>query len=80
MDLGARLEAAYDPDTPAVIVARHGLYVWGSDLTQARHHTEIVTWVMEFVASHPDFAVDSPPELHRHDPIRPFRHREGNLS
>jgi methylthioribulose-1-phosphate dehydratase len=45
--LGDRLEAARDPHMPAVIVAGHGLYVWGADLRQTRHHTEIVEWLLE---------------------------------
>ncbi len=46
--LGDRLEAARDPRMPAVIVAGHGLYVWGANPRQARHHTEIVEWLLEF--------------------------------
>lgn len=34
---------------PAVIVARHGMYVWGDDLAQARHHAEGLEWVLSFV-------------------------------
>lgn len=45
--LGDRLEAARDPRMPAVVVAGHGLYVWGSDPRQARHHTEVVEWLLE---------------------------------
>ncbi|KOT92605.1 fructose-bisphosphate aldolase [Streptomyces sp. NRRL F-5755] len=45
--LGDRLEAARDPRMPAVIVAGHGLYVWGADLLQARHHAEVVQWLLE---------------------------------
>jgi methylthioribulose-1-phosphate dehydratase len=47
--LGDRLAAALQPGVPAALVARHGLYAWGADLTQARHHTEIVVWLLEFV-------------------------------
>jgi methylthioribulose-1-phosphate dehydratase len=35
------------PKVPAVIVADHGLYAWGGDLIQARHHTEVVEWLLE---------------------------------
>ena len=45
--LGDRLEAARDPRMPAVVVAGHGLYVWGADPRQARHHTEVVEWLLE---------------------------------
>ncbi|MFD0352239.1 methylthioribulose 1-phosphate dehydratase [Streptomyces sp. NPDC127110] len=45
--LGDRLEAARDPRMPAVVVAGHGLYVWGDSPRQARHHTEVVEWLLE---------------------------------
>ncbi|MDF3146777.1 class II aldolase/adducin family protein, partial [Streptomyces sp. T21Q-yed] len=45
--LGDRLEAARDPRMPAVVVAGHGLYVWGDNPRQARHHTEVVEWLLE---------------------------------
>ncbi|MDT3396858.1 methylthioribulose 1-phosphate dehydratase [Streptomyces sp. B1866] len=45
--LGDRLEAVRDPRMPAVVVAGHGLYVWGADARQARHHTEVVQWLLE---------------------------------
>jgi methylthioribulose-1-phosphate dehydratase len=47
--LGERVAAALEPGVPAVLVARHGLYTWGADLQQARHHAEIVVWLLEFV-------------------------------
>jgi methylthioribulose-1-phosphate dehydratase len=46
-ELGDRLEAAHNPLMPAVVVAGHGLYVWGADPRQARHHTEVVEWLLE---------------------------------
>ena len=46
--LGDRLERARHPAAPAAIVANHGLYAWGPDLQRARHHTEIVEWLLEF--------------------------------
>ncbi|HEY7066250.1 MAG TPA: methylthioribulose 1-phosphate dehydratase [Chloroflexota bacterium] len=49
--VGDRVAAALEPGVPAVLVARHGLYAWGADLTQARHHTEIVVWLLEFVTA-----------------------------
>lgn len=45
--LGDRLETARDPRMPAVVVAGHGLYVWGATPRQARHHTEVVEWLLE---------------------------------
>jgi methylthioribulose-1-phosphate dehydratase len=47
--LGDAFEAGFRADTPALIVARHGLYVWGSDLLQARHRTECLEWLMRFI-------------------------------
>lgn len=51
--LGDRLEAARDPRMPAVVVAGHGLYVWGDNPRQARHHTEVVEWLLELELSAP---------------------------
>lgn len=51
--LGDRLEAARDARMPAVVVAGHGLYVWGADARQARHHTEVVEWLLELELSAP---------------------------
>ena len=48
-ELGDRLAKSYEAATPAVLIAKHGLYVWGTDLRQARHHTEIVAWVLDYV-------------------------------
>lgn len=48
-ELGGRLERSRDPRVPAAVVADHGLYAWGGDLIQARHHTEIVQWLLEFM-------------------------------
>ena len=45
--LSDRFESARDPRVPAVIVAGHGLYAWGKDIRQARHHTEVVQWLLE---------------------------------
>jgi len=46
-ELSDRLEAARHPRIPAVVVADHGLYVWGAHPVQARHHTEIVEYLLE---------------------------------
>lgn len=45
--LGDRLEQAREPRVPAVVVAGHGLYAWGSGPMEARHHTEVVQWLLE---------------------------------
>lgn len=45
--LSERIEQSLDPRVPAVIVAGHGLYAWGGDLMQARHHTEAIGWLLE---------------------------------
>jgi methylthioribulose-1-phosphate dehydratase len=47
--LGDAFEAGFRADTPALIVARHGLYVWGADLYQARHRAECLEWLMRFI-------------------------------
>jgi methylthioribulose-1-phosphate dehydratase len=49
--LGDRVAAALEPSVPAVLVARHGLYTWGATPEQARHHAEIVVWLLEFVVA-----------------------------
>jgi methylthioribulose-1-phosphate dehydratase len=46
--LSDRIEQSRDPRVPAIIVAGHGLYAWGCDIIQARHHTETVGWLLEF--------------------------------
>jgi len=47
-ELGDRLEAALVAGVPAVVVASHGLYVWGADARQARHHVEVVEWLLAY--------------------------------
>ncbi len=47
-ELADRFDAAHDPRTPGIVVADHGLYVWGRDLVQARHRTESLEWLLEF--------------------------------
>ncbi|OLR92124.1 methylthioribulose 1-phosphate dehydratase [Actinokineospora bangkokensis] len=46
--LGDAFEAGYDPATPALVVARHGVYVWGDDLVHARHRLECLEWLLRF--------------------------------
>jgi methylthioribulose-1-phosphate dehydratase len=47
-ELADRFDADHDPGTPGVVVADHGLYVWGRDLVQARHRTESLEWLLSF--------------------------------
>ncbi|WP_250283246.1 MULTISPECIES: class II aldolase/adducin family protein, partial [unclassified Frankia] len=49
--LGDRMAALRDPRTPAILIARHGLYAWGEDLGAARRHTEAVQWLLEWALS-----------------------------
>jgi methylthioribulose-1-phosphate dehydratase len=51
--LADRFAVTYDPATPALIVARHGLYVWGDDLAQTRARIECLEWLLRFVVSIP---------------------------
>jgi len=48
VELGDAFEKGFDPRTPALIVARHGVYVWGDDLVQARHRLECLEWLLRF--------------------------------
>ncbi len=48
-ELGHRLERARNPRVPGMLVAGHGLYAWGTSLLNARHHTEIIEWILEFM-------------------------------
>ena len=49
----ARLAAHVDehmkqhPETPAYLIAGHGLYAWGADVTQARHRVEALEFMFE---------------------------------
>jgi 2,3-diketo-5-methylthio-1-phosphopentane phosphatase/methylthioribulose-1-phosphate dehydratase len=46
--LGDAFEQGFRADTPALIVAGHGIYVWGEDLRQARHRLECLEWLLRF--------------------------------
>jgi len=48
-ELGDRLERSRNPRVPGMLVAGHGLYAWGTSLLNARHHTEIIEWILEFM-------------------------------
>lgn len=50
-ELGDRLERAWNPRVPGMVVTDHGLYAWGTSLLNARHHTEIIEWILEFMTS-----------------------------
>ncbi|CAM3845587.1 methylthioribulose 1-phosphate dehydratase [Kibdelosporangium persicum] len=56
--LGDAFETGFRADTPALIVSRHGIYVWGTDLRQARHRLECLEWLLRFAlatsAEHPE--------------------------
>ncbi|MEA5411125.1 acireductone synthase [Synechococcus sp. BA-120 BA3] len=47
----ARLSASAGPllsDAPyGLLIAGHGLYAWGGDMTEARRHLEILEWLLE---------------------------------
>jgi len=46
--LGDDFERGHRADTPALIVARHGIYVWGASLREARHRLECLEWLLRF--------------------------------
>ncbi len=46
--LAERVSAAWEPATPAALIARHGMYVWGADLLAVRHRAEAVEWLCEW--------------------------------
>jgi len=54
VELGDRFDADREPRTPAIVVADHGLYAWGHTPLQARHHTEIVEWLLELLVVTPE--------------------------
>lgn len=49
----ARLSAVVDahmvrfPETPAYLIAGHGLYAWGASVAQARHRVEAIEFMLE---------------------------------
>lgn len=47
VDLSERVVEAMDAGVPAVIVAEHGLYAWGSGLGEAVDRTESLDWLFE---------------------------------
>lgn len=51
LQLGNWFEDAFNPEVPAVIVAGHGLYVWGKTVRQARQFTEAADWLLELAVA-----------------------------
>ncbi|WP_406691478.1 methylthioribulose 1-phosphate dehydratase [Saccharopolyspora sp. ID03-671] len=49
--LGDAFERGFRADTPALLVARHGVYVWGEDLLEARHRLECLEWLLRFATA-----------------------------
>jgi len=49
--LGDRFEETYHPEVPVIIVAGHGLYVWGKNVRQARHFTESADWLLQLATA-----------------------------
>lgn len=47
--LADRFEKALSQRTPGMLVAAHGLYAWGKDAAQARHHVEIFEWIFQYL-------------------------------
>ncbi len=50
-ELGDRFEQAWNSRVPGFVVADHGLYAWGDSMLNARHHAEIIEWVLEFLTA-----------------------------
>ncbi len=48
-DLSDRIRRALNPDIPIVLVADHGMYVWGSSLEDAANRTESADWLLQHV-------------------------------
>lgn len=45
--LSERIRRAVDPAMPVVLVADHGMYVWGSSLDDAANRTESADWLLQ---------------------------------
>lgn len=59
-DLADALEAAIreHPRTRAVLVRRHGLYVWGRDWRQAKAHAEVYDYVLDALVRARQLGID----------------------
>lgn len=51
-DLSRRIRDALDPAMPVVLVADHGMYVWGSSLEDAANRTESADWLLQYRLMH----------------------------
>ena len=47
--LSDRIRRALNPEMPVVLVADHGMYVWGSSLEDAANRTESADWLLQHV-------------------------------
>lgn len=48
-DLSDRIRRALNPLMPIVLVADHGMYVWGTSLEDAANRTESADWLLQHV-------------------------------
>lgn len=46
-ELSESVRRALNPDVPVVLVADHGMYVWGSSLDDAANRTESADWLLQ---------------------------------
>lgn len=51
-DLSDRIRRAMNPDIPIVLVADHGMYVWGQSLEDAANRTESADWILQHALLH----------------------------
>ena len=51
-DLSRRIRSALDPAMPVILVANHGMYVWGSSLEDAANRTESADWLLQYRLMH----------------------------
>ena len=51
-DLSRRIRSALDPTMPVILVADHGMYVWGSSLEDAANRTESADWLLQYRLMH----------------------------
>jgi methylthioribulose-1-phosphate dehydratase len=59
--LGRRFVLAHRPPMPAMIIARHGMYVWGADPVEARHRAEALEWALSFALATAGLTIDTRP-------------------
>lgn len=51
--LSESVRRALEPATPLVLVADHGMYVWGADLEDAANRTESADWLLQLALIDP---------------------------